>query len=38
MREDLIPAGRDGLVEGHLTIPVLEDPVDVGTLLSGSAS
>lgn len=25
---------RDGLIEGHLTIPVQDDPIDVGDLLS----
>jgi hypothetical protein len=25
---------RDGIIEGHLTIPVAAEPVDVGTLLS----
>lgn len=26
---------RDGLIEGHLTVPVQEDPIDVGYVLSG---
>ena len=25
---------RDGIIEGHLTIPVQEDPIDVGDVLS----